>query len=381
LERYFELLTVHENMSSAEEDSAALQELRSIEKEYSVFKFNRKQMKEYRANTHIVFQDPNSSLDPRMLVKDIVAEPLKAHNYGTRTEIYRRAISLLAECGLGPQFVNRFPHELSGGQRQRVAIARALAMNPKLIILDEPTSALDVSVQAQILNLLKKLKTELRLSFLFISHHLIVVRYMSDRILVMYAGEIVEEGRTEDVFTNPLHPYTIALLSAVPIPDPESKRKKIILQGEVPNLIAPPTGCRFHPRCPYAFELCGWSTSEVMEKFVGALAASRLRVDRRLSVLRNSIVDDSTFEVNFDAEITAEDAVEVRRVVESEVAVGVRALTAIKEIQHQDSTVTVKIHAYKLPKLSPVENQHSVACHLYTEGRRAVLLVQSRKTP
>jgi peptide/nickel transport system ATP-binding protein len=168
------------------------------------------------------------------------AAPMKAHRHGSRKQVQEKAISLLEACGLGPEFADRYPHELSGGQRQRVAIARALATSPRFLVLDEPTSALDVSVQAQILNLLKKLKKELGLSFLFSSHHLIVVRYMADRISVMYADQIVETGETEEVFTNPLHPYTVALLSAVPVTDAKTKRQRIILREEVPNLITPP---------------------------------------------------------------------------------------------------------------------------------------------
>ena len=274
VKRYFQLLDDLELNPPRSKQDPRLEEARTIENN-SVFEFNRREMKNYRRSTHIVFQDPNSSLDPRMLIKDIVGEPLKAHHYGSQAEIFERAVSLLAACGLEAQYVNRFPHELSGGQRQRVAIARALAMSPKLVVLDEPTSALDVSVQAQVLNLLKKLKKQFNLSFLFISHHLIVVRYMADSIMVMYAGQVVEAGKTEEVFTDPLHPYTTALLSAVPIPDVKMKRERIILQGEVPNLIEPPRGCRFHPRCPHAFEVCGWSPREVKESFASALMSER----------------------------------------------------------------------------------------------------------
>jgi oligopeptide/dipeptide ABC transporter ATP-binding protein len=374
VKRYFQLLDDMElNLPRSRQDPR-LQEARTVENEHSVFKFNRKEMKNYRRNTHIVFQDPNSSLDPRMLIKDIVAEPLKAHHYGSNAEIYERAVSLLAACGLEAQYVNRFPHELSGGQRQRVAVARALAMSPKLVILDEPTSALDVSVQAQVLNLLKKLKNEFNLSFLFISHHLIVVRYMADRIMVMYAGEIVEAGETEDVFTDPLHPYTKALLSAVPIPDAKTKRERIILQGEVPNLIVPPRGCRFHPRCSYAFELCGWSPTEVKESFVSVLTSGRHTIASKLLTIESAVeIDDLSFEVRVDADLTQNDLAEIKRAIEMQTSEGDRALKAIKEIQMSKSstgsTVTVKLHAFKAPRLTLVKGEHSVACHLYAEQK------------
>ncbi len=383
MKRYFDLVKEVEQTSATRKEDQRLREVRSIEKQYSVFKFGQKRMKNYRRNTHIVSQDPNSSLDPRMLIKDIVAEPLKAHHYGSKVRIYERAISLLADCGLGPQFVNRFPHELSGGQRQRVAVARALAIFPKLVILDEPTSALDVSIQAQILNLLQKLKREFTLSFLFISHHLIVVRYMSDRIMVMYAGEVVEVGRTEEVFTDPLHPYSVALLSAVPVPDPKTKRERIILHGEVPNLIQPPRGCRFHPRCPHAFEVCGWTTAEVMESFTSILLSGRYAKLENLGKITTRVgIDDLTFEVTMNGELSEKDLDEIKKAMETEIAeLGDKALKAIREIRLRHvptgSAVTVKLHAYKVPKLNLVKGEHSVACHLYTEQKTETVTIQT----
>jgi oligopeptide/dipeptide ABC transporter ATP-binding protein len=362
-----------------------LLEAKGIERNYSVFRFGRNGQRDYRKKTHIVFQDPNSSLDPRMLVKDIVAEPMKAHRYGPRNRIYERAAALLAECGLGPQFLNRFPHELSGGQRQRVAVARALAMSPKFVVLDEPTSALDVSVQAQILNLLKKLKSEFNLSFLFISHHLIVVRYMSDRICVMYAGEIVEQGETEQVFTDPLHPYTVALLSAVPIPDPTTQRERIVLQGEVPNLIVPPRGCRFHPRCPYAFEVCGWSPTEVLEPFTSVLTSGRYpELESLPRVVDRIVTDPLSFEVIVDGQLSESDLGAIRRAVEKErTEEDIRALRAVEEIRLRPDTngsvIGVKLYPFKIPKLTAVKDGHMVACHLYTEGRGKVVLAQTAK--
>jgi len=379
MKRYLQLLNdLEHNPPRDGKQDERLQETKTIEKAHSIFKFGHKEMRKYRRNTHIVFQDPNSSLDPRMLIKDIVAEPLKAHHYGSKTEIYERAAALLAACGLEAQYINRFPHELSGGQRQRVAVARALAMSPKLVILDEPTSALDVSVQAQVLNLLKKLKKEFNLSFLFISHHLIVVRYMSDRIMVMYAGQVVEDGETEEVFTNPLHPYTKALLSAVPIPDAKTKRERIILEGEVPNLIEPPRGCRFHPRCPAAFETCGWSTREVKDSFTSTLLSGRYPTLSKLPAIENEVeTSDLTFQVKMSGNLPPNELAEIEKAIETEVARGNRALKAIKEIKvdgsQVSSTLTVTLHAFKTPTLTLVKDHHSVACHLYAQQEPQIM--------
>jgi oligopeptide/dipeptide ABC transporter ATP-binding protein len=209
-----------------------------------------------RQKIQVVFQDPTNSLDPRMLVKDIVAEPLTAQHLVKPRDVPKRVLELLNIVGLTADHLMRYPHEFSGGQRQRIAIARALATNPQFILMDEPTSALDVSVQAQILNLLKRLQAEFNLTYLFVTHHLLVVKYISNRIAVMYLGKINEIGPTPELFANPRHPYTKALLSAIPVPDPETKREKIILTGDVPNPVNPPEGCRFHPRCPHARDIC-----------------------------------------------------------------------------------------------------------------------------
>jgi len=347
----------------------------TIEETFSIFKFNRKKLKAFRRNANIVFQDPNSSLDPRLTIEQIVGEPLLAHKLGTRQLIHERVATLLNECGLGPEFLSRYPHELSGGQRQRVAIARSLATNPKFVVLDEPTSALDVSVQAQILNLLKRLKDEFKVSFLFISHHLTVVRYMSDRIMVMYAGEVVESGNTEEVFGNPLHPYTVSLLSAIPLPDPKTKRERIILQGEVPDLVVPPSGCRFHPRCPRAFEICGWSAKEVLRPFTLVLTSGRyLELSGLRRVVREQLISDRCFEVEVEGIVTKEILGMIRAVVDREIEVeGVRSLKAIKEIDVRQLTgvnkseLVITLHEYRMPRLrAAAGNEHLVACHLYT---------------
>lgn len=215
------------------------------------------EMRKLRRNLQIVFQDPQSSLNPRMTVKAIVGEPLLVQGVAKGAKLYERVLALLKKVGLSEDHLHRFPHEFSGGQRQRIGVARALALNPKFIVLDEPTSSLDVSVQAQILNLLKDLQAELGLTYLFISHDLSVIKHMSDRIAVMYLGRIVEEAEKKVLFERPSHPYTQALLSAVPVPDPHRRsRKKIILEGDVPSAINPPSGCRFHPRCPHVMEKC-----------------------------------------------------------------------------------------------------------------------------
>ena len=216
----------------------------------------RRRLKRLREKLQIVFQDPSTSLNPRMLVKNIIGEALAIHRIDRGRARVERVVGLLKAVGLNEDHLMRYPHEFSGGQRQRIAIARALATNPDFIILDEPTSALDVSVQAQILNLLIDLKKELNLTYLFITHHLLVVEHISDRIAVMYLGRIVEMAHTEHLFQKPLHPYTIALLSAIPMPNPDVRRERIILTGDVPDPIDPPAGCRFHPRCEFARQTC-----------------------------------------------------------------------------------------------------------------------------
>ena len=217
-----------------------------------ITRYNRVQMRPVRREMMMIFQDPYASLNPRKRVGFIIAEALEVHKLGTAAEVKRRVQELLEVVGLNPEHYNRFPHEFSGGQRQRIGVARALAISPKLIVCDEPVSALDVSVQAQILNLLKDLQSEFGLTYLFIAHDLNVVRHISDRVMVMYLGHAVEIADRDQMYTEPKHPYTGALLSAVPIPDPElgRQRKSIVLEGDVPNPINPPSGCWFHPRCP-----------------------------------------------------------------------------------------------------------------------------------
>lgn len=222
-----------------------------------ISKFSSREMKGIRHELQIIFQDPYSSLNPRKRIKDILGEALKVHSIVEDSKIQKRVDELLELVGLPKFYKNRYPHEFSGGQRQRVGIARALAVNPKLIICDEPVSALDVSIQAQILNLLKDLQKELNLTYLFIAHGLGAVKYISDRIAVMYLGKIVEVATTEEIFKNPKHPYIKALLSAYPVPNPHMRTKeRIIIHGDVPSPANPPKGCRFHTRCPIAKAIC-----------------------------------------------------------------------------------------------------------------------------
>lgn len=209
-----------------------------------------------RGKLQMVFQDPTTSLNPRMLAKNIIAEPITARERLGGRELEKRVIELLYRVGLTRDHLLRYPHEFSGGQRQRIAVARAIATDPEFIVLDEPTSALDVSVQSQILNLLKSLQQTLQLTFMFVTHHLLVVKYISQRVAVMYLGKIVEIADTKDLFTKSVHPYTHALLSAIPIPELKGRRQRIILVGDVPSPINPPDGCRFHTRCPFAIDRC-----------------------------------------------------------------------------------------------------------------------------
>ena len=219
-------------------------------------KLSKKKMRAFRTDMQLVFQDPYSSLPPRMTVGSLIEEGVKVHKIVPKAQLHDYVMDIMKKCGLQPQYYDRYPHEFSGGQRQRICIARALAVKPKLVICDEPVSALDVSIQAQIINLLKELQNEMGLTYVFISHDLSVVKYVTDSVLVMYLGNMMEKGNTDDIFREPLHPYTKALFSAVPVPNPDVKMNRIILEGDIPSPANPPKGCKFHTRCSKCMNVC-----------------------------------------------------------------------------------------------------------------------------
>ncbi|MCL4329020.1 MAG: ABC transporter ATP-binding protein [Candidatus Thermoplasmatota archaeon] len=349
-----------------------MKELAPLRRKYSLNRQGPRHMLKHRKNFQPVFQDPFSSLDPRKLVKDIIGEPMKILLKMNREEIMKREKELIDEIGLSEDHLFRFPHEFSGGQRQRIGIARAISIEPKMLVLDEPTSALDVSVQAQILNILRDLQNRRGLSFIFISHHLNVIRMMSDRVAVMYLGKIVELADTERLFSDVLHPYTKALLSAIPIPDPETKVSRIVLEGEIPNPSDPPRGCHFHPRCPVAMSNCGWSPRDLAEPLRTMLNPTRNAEASDITGVEEieSDEDMNTVELLFreDVPVGQKELDIIRSLVEKETLLKTGTVfKAIKEVSlnPERNAVHVEMSEYDTPGLKEVRRGHFVSCLLY----------------
>jgi len=265
-----------EEIEKLEKSGTDSRRLRSLRRKYDLSTFSGRKLKQIRRRMQIVYQDPSSSLNPRMLVKDLVGEPLVVQKLTKGTEMKEKVLEMLDKVGLTERHFYRYPHEFSGGQRQRIAIARAFVVNPEFVVLDEPTSSVDVSVRAQLLDLFEKLQKELELTYLFISHDLSVVECISHRVAVMYVGKVVELADTEEIFKRPVHPYSKALISSIPIADPTVSRDKIILKGQVPSPVNPPSGCRFHTRCDVAIEICRKEEPELVDIGGGHYVACHL---------------------------------------------------------------------------------------------------------
>jgi len=349
--------------------------------------FGRDTVRSLRKDMQIVFQDPFGSLNPRMLVRHVVGEPLQAFRHevpgrypgveaargrATNAGIEGIAADLLARVGLNPEHLNRFPHEFSGGQRQRICVARALALKPSFIVLDEPTSALDVSVQAQILNLLKDLQRERGLTYLFISHHLAVIRHMCDDVAVMYLGRIVEQAPNAPLFAAPGHPYTLALLSAIPAVDPEERRERIVLEGDVPSPANPPAGCRFHTRCMFAIER---ETQEVAPSFLAGERVLEVADARAVASTVRLVVGDREIDpagsVEFEVEDRGEKGVAVKVFMDLPAGAPVR----VRYRRYRSEC------AFDEPALAEVGPGHKVACHFHGEVRSAVEEAEATARP
>src|SRR5437016_3909148 len=354
---------IRTNGSSRGKDDGAVEEM---VRRYSMTRLRRRAMKSLRRFFQPVFQDPFTSLDPRMLIKDILAEPLIVNNLATRLEAYDRAAKELQEVGLRPEHLDRFPHEFSGGQRQRIAIARALVSEPEFLLLDEPTSALDVSVQAQILNLLRDIQGRQGLTYLLITHNLSVVKHMADRVAVMYLGRIVERAPAAELFRNPLHPYTKALLSAIPVPDPSRRRERILLPGEIPSPINPPTGCRFHTRCNVVMPHCGWSPRDLAGPAAYLFDPTRNPEAAELSILEEVVISGDRLRLVYRQPATDDQRARVERIVRERAALpdGVR-FQAIQSVDLKGGEVALQFLSPVEPDLVEVGPRHFVACYLY----------------
>lgn len=333
--------------------------LENISDRHRIDKLSGESWRRYRRNCQVVFQDSFSSLNPRQLVKDIVGRPLRAHNEASGSELTEQVVVLLESVGMGRQHLYRYPHQFSGGQRQRISIARALALHPEFIVLDEPTSALDVSVQAQILNLLHELQRDRGLTYLFISHDLGVVRLMSDRIAVMYLGEVVETGTSQELFETPRHPYTVALLAANPELEPEPGEEMQGLEGTVPDPANPPEGCRFHTRCPVATPICGWEVDDAVAWLddKADLLSDLTAVERRSKFEATLVFADD------DAAGTVGKAMQDGAVPESMAA-------ALDDVSTDGVKVLIRFHPVEPVELEDIGGGHLTNCVLHTSRRQ-----------
>lgn len=333
--------------------------------------YTRHQLRSIRRYMQSVFQDPFTSLDPRMLVKDIITEPILVNKLMTKAEAEGRAAALLQEVGLRPEHLYRFPHEFSGGQRQRIAVARALAPTPKFLLLDEPTSALDVSVQAQILNLLKDIQQRQGLTYLLITHNLSVVKQMADRVAVMHLGMIAEEAPTVELFNSPLHPYTKALLSAVPTPDPKKKRDRIILAGDLPSPMDPPSGCRFHTRCPAVMPVCGWGPKDMARLASHLFDASSNPKAASLPPLREVSMKGGSLRLLFGkTQPTEPHRGLVENLVKEQQADGPYKVMfqAVRQVSLNGPSIDLEFLPAREPQLIEATPRHLCACYLYPKG-------------
>ncbi|MFQ5907315.1 MAG: ABC transporter ATP-binding protein [Thermoplasmata archaeon] len=353
-----------EELDGGDGEGPYRQELLKLRRRYDLSTFRKRKVRRLRKRMQIIFQDPVASLDPRFLVKDIVGEPLVIHGLTKGPETLDKVTALLEQVGLNPEHLFRYPHEFSGGQRQRIAIARALALNPEFLVLDEPTSALDVSVQAQILNLLKDLQRDLGLTYLFISHNLSVVRHMADRVGVMYVGKLVEVASKKEIFENPLHPYTLSLLEALPVPDPDARKDLVDVKGEVPSPAAPPLGCRFHPRCPKAFEACGWEAWDLV-RYVDTELKPQDPEDPLVQAFEDVEVEGFRARIRVDS---PEQGVEIKRKLDAlrERERGENPLfQAMEGSTLEGDDLVVEFPEAREPELKEVAEDHTVACLLY----------------
>ena len=324
-----------------------------IEKEYSIFNKSGDMQKDIRKKTNIVFQDPYSSLDPRLNILDIITEPITSTGYLGSNEAVKRCFELLDEVGLPRDFAYRYPHELSGGQKQRVALARGIATLPKFLVLDEPTSALDVSVQAQVLALLRRIRKSHNIGMILITHNIAVISYMADTVNVMYAGKIVETGPKKDVILSPIHPYNVALISAVP--GKIVKGTKIILKGDTPNLVEPPPGCSFHPRCPVSFNMCGWTAAEV------ASDLKYLIENKYADMFREEAIVSTN--ANGNVVIRNADISKVKELLSLEKD-KTRSLSAIDRVSESEEGIELWLWLHQMPGMYKYSNR-LVSCFLY----------------